>query len=207
MLTETLSGKCPCCGFDKLIQRYGSQGYYQLDGCVSCGFGYGSNGDDHDPILGFHQFRDFAIYMLASHLASIQVPYPEVLKKRLKEHGSIKCGDDTDYKVYQKEWDEVYAGIHSGLVTMDDLLLRRRCFDYINQEDRCTDVDTTIFSYTESDIEQYRKTNPVIFHLMDGPDYKGFVEHLLAYDDMGVSYGRIDLVRLAEIYQTPILKS
>lgn len=34
MLTETLSGQCPCCGYDKMIQRYGSDGYYHLDGCL-----------------------------------------------------------------------------------------------------------------------------------------------------------------------------
>ena len=42
MLTETLSGKCPCCGYDKLLQRYGSLGYHQLDGCANCGFGNGT---------------------------------------------------------------------------------------------------------------------------------------------------------------------
>lgn len=48
MLTETLSGKCPCCGYDKLFQRYGSSGYLQLDGCSNCGFGYSTNSFDND---------------------------------------------------------------------------------------------------------------------------------------------------------------
>jgi hypothetical protein len=48
MLTETLSGKCPCCNNDKLFQRYGSMGYFQMDYCPKCGFFYGSNGTEED---------------------------------------------------------------------------------------------------------------------------------------------------------------
>jgi hypothetical protein len=40
MTTETISGKCPCCGYDKLIQHYGSHGAFNLEACASCGFGY-----------------------------------------------------------------------------------------------------------------------------------------------------------------------
>lgn len=64
MLTETLSGKCPCCNYDKLLQRYGSMGYSQLDGCPNCGFGYGTNSYDGDE-FGFEAWVGYGIYMLS----------------------------------------------------------------------------------------------------------------------------------------------
>lgn len=64
MLTEILSGKCPCCGYDKLLQRYGSMGYYQLDGCPKCGFGYGSNHHDEDS-FGTSAWLDYGVHVLA----------------------------------------------------------------------------------------------------------------------------------------------
>lgn len=36
------------------------------------------------------------------------------------------------------------------------------------------------------------------------PDYKHFGEHLASMDEMGIPYGRQDLIRLAKIYNTPI---
>lgn len=36
------------------------------------------------------------------------------------------------------------------------------------------------------------------------PDYKGFGEHLLDWDEQGIPYGTQDLIRLAEEYHTPI---
>lgn len=43
MLTEDYNGTCPNCGFDRMLVRYGSQGYYQFDACSKCGFAYGTN--------------------------------------------------------------------------------------------------------------------------------------------------------------------
>jgi hypothetical protein len=48
MTVETISGNCPCCGFDKMIQRYGSTGWLGLDACASCGFGYVDNPGEPD---------------------------------------------------------------------------------------------------------------------------------------------------------------
>jgi hypothetical protein len=36
------------------------------------------------------------------------------------------------------------------------------------------------------------------------PDYEGFVEHVRIWDEEGISYGRIELIRLANNYGTPI---
>jgi len=43
MLTEDYNGTCPKCGFDRMLVRYGSEGYYQYDACSKCGFAYGTN--------------------------------------------------------------------------------------------------------------------------------------------------------------------
>jgi hypothetical protein len=64
MLTETLSGKCPCCGYDKLIQRYGSLGHLQLDGCANCGFGYSTNHHDGEN-FGVSAWLPYAKHCIA----------------------------------------------------------------------------------------------------------------------------------------------
>lgn len=43
MLVESCGGTCPVCGFDQLLMRYGSWGYYMFDACAKCGFAYGAN--------------------------------------------------------------------------------------------------------------------------------------------------------------------
>jgi hypothetical protein len=35
------------------------------------------------------------------------------------------------------------------------------------------------------------------------PDYKGFGEHILEWDEKGVPYGNSDLLKLADRYHTP----
>jgi len=45
MITESYGGKCPVCGFTRILMRYGSFGYYQFDACPRCGFAYGTNHD------------------------------------------------------------------------------------------------------------------------------------------------------------------
>jgi len=48
MLTESYGGKCPICGFDRILMRYGSTGYYQFDACPRCGFAYAMAGDNKE---------------------------------------------------------------------------------------------------------------------------------------------------------------
>lgn len=80
MLTDTISGKCPCCGYDKLLQRYGSFGYLQLDGCSNCGFGYSSNHHD-DPDFGIKAWIDHAKYLIAMS----EFESDELYQKRIDE--------------------------------------------------------------------------------------------------------------------------
>lgn len=35
-----IGGKCPVCGYDKMLHRLGKD-CYEFDGCPKCGFGYG----------------------------------------------------------------------------------------------------------------------------------------------------------------------
>lgn len=50
MLIESWGGKCPVCGFDRILMRYGSTGYYHFDACPRCGFAYGTNRQDIEDI-------------------------------------------------------------------------------------------------------------------------------------------------------------
>jgi len=43
MLTETIGGECPACEYNRVLFRFGSEGYYQYIACPKCGFAYGSN--------------------------------------------------------------------------------------------------------------------------------------------------------------------
>jgi len=44
MITDSWGGKCPICGFNRMLLRYGTDGWYQYDACPKCGFAYGNNG-------------------------------------------------------------------------------------------------------------------------------------------------------------------
>lgn len=77
MLTETLSGKCPNCGYDKLLQRYGSFGYLQLDGCSNCGFGYATNHCDGES-FGIQSWISYGKHILASQFEDYDAVFNEL---------------------------------------------------------------------------------------------------------------------------------
>lgn len=41
MLVEGIGGNCPNCGYNKMFQRYGSSGFWDVDACPKCGFAFG----------------------------------------------------------------------------------------------------------------------------------------------------------------------
>lgn len=134
MLTETISGKCPCCGYNKMIQRYGSMGYYQLDGCPKCGFGYGTNHHDGD-VFGIDAWLDYGI-----HILSMQ---------HLSENNNS-----------QEEYDKWFNELNALPIEEK----RRLIFELINEFERCDDVETTVFIYTQEDVDKHMATNPLIFN-------------------------------------------
>ena len=156
MLTETLSGKCPCCGYDKLLQRYGSYGHYQLDGCPKCGFGYGTNHHDGDT-FGTEAWIDYARHVLASsesdnYLSEFEDD-PEVVRT---ENGYTNNGGKTkEYKAYEKAISVLYS--------YPDSKIREMIFEWAESQERYDDVEYTVFEYDEKAVEDYLKTNPIIF--------------------------------------------
>lgn len=118
MLTETLSGECPCCGYDKLLQRYGSSGHLQLDGCANCGFGYSTNHHD-DDCFGVQAWLPYARHLLS-------------------------C-------------------LSIGTEGLSDEEVRRMVFDWCEKEDRCDDVEGTIFVYSDEDIQNHKSLNLTVF--------------------------------------------
>ena len=159
MLTETLSGKCPCCGYDKLLQRYGSMGYHQLDGCPNCGFSYGSNHHDESEPIGSGVLIRYGAHMMAcleaekyEHLCQDD---PQVFRhedgKGYTSHGGIT----KESKAYDMAFAE--------LSKLDELTMRKKIFDWAESETRCDDVVGTIFTYDKKDVDDYLATNPVIF--------------------------------------------
>jgi len=165
MLTETLSGKCPCCNYDKLLQRYGSDGYFVLDGCSKCGFGYGSNHypESNDNKVGTEIWIDYGLHTIALTMARDRVPYPEILEERLKKEGVIHCQTDQDHIKQQKLFDVAYEDILQKLREMDIDKQRYEIFKWTEKQERCDDIETTVFQYSEDEVKDYLSQNPVIF--------------------------------------------
>lgn len=157
MLTETLSGKCPCCSYDKMLQRYGSIGYYQMEGCPKCGFGYGTNHHDGDS-FGVGAWIDYARYILASlesqKYDSMFEDDPEIERAQdgcLKYNG----GDTKENKAYNHAFKLINE--------LPEDEVRKMIFDWSESQERSDDVDTTIFVYDEQDIDSYRQTQQKVF--------------------------------------------
>jgi len=165
MLTETLSGKCPCCNYDKLLQRYGSMGYFVLDGCSRCGFGYGSNHypESDDNKIGTEIWMDYGLHCVALTMASAKVPYPPILDERLKKEGRIDCQKDKDHIAYQFTFDNAYKVSLEELKNMSIEKQRYEIFKWTENQERSDDMPSTVFEYTPEEIKKYLDTNPKIF--------------------------------------------
>jgi hypothetical protein len=108
MTVETISGNCPCCGFDKLIQRYGSAGWLGLDACASCGFGYVDNPGEPDEEWNTHLqlWHDESFGHLLFHMYGFgnngdepTREYPTRKEVFIELMGTKRC-DDVDGTVY-----------------------------------------------------------------------------------------------------------
>lgn len=159
MLTEGISGTCPCCGYTKMLQRYGSWGYYQLDGCPNCGFGYGTDGEE-SPLIGTDGWIWYGLICLAiedQHKYIHEFEDDPDIKREgsgwIKENG----GSTKEEKAFEKA--------KHVLGQLDDLELRKKVFEWaeaceLNPNDMHI---STVFTYTDKDIANYKATNPVIF--------------------------------------------
>jgi hypothetical protein len=158
MLTETLSGKCPCCNYDKLLQRYGSQGYYQLDGCPNCGFGYGSNhSPESEDVVGEGAWLDYAQTILASVESD---KYDDMFED---DPSVVREGKSIIYNGGQCKERKAYEHSLSIISKLSKSEIRERIFKWAEQQDRSNDMNSTVFKYTEDDVKNYLATNPVIF--------------------------------------------
>jgi hypothetical protein len=153
MLSEDIGGKCPCCNYDKMFQRHGSLGYYLLDGCPNCGFGYGSNHHDSD-CFGIDAWIGYGAHVLASVLSS-SIEGEFMLNDEIPDiNGSIQ------YKVLNDE-----------LLKLNKDVLRKRIFDWMETQNPFLKSEETVFQYDHVDVERWLETNPVIFKKIE--DVKG----------------------------------
>lgn len=150
MLTETLSGECPCCGYNKMLQRYGSEGYYQMDGCVRCGFGYGTNSADNE-VRGVQAWIDFAKIILASSESEKYIKDFEDDKEVERfEYGYATNGKQTkEEKAFNKAI-EIIEGLPESKI-------RKMIFDWAEKQVRSDDVESTVFKYDQEEIMSYKK--------------------------------------------------
>lgn len=159
MLTETLSGKCPCCNYDKLLQRYGSIGYYQLDGCPNCGFGYGSNHHDESKV-GVDAWLDYGVYILSMYECD---KYAHLFE----DDSTVKRGEDgKSYCITNGGRTKEHKAVDHAQSILSKLSVeekRIKIFEWAETQDRSDDVESTIFKYTDEDVKSYLATNPKIF--------------------------------------------
>jgi len=66
VLTDSYGGICPNCGYDRMLVRYGSSGYFQRDACPNCQFAYGHN--DYDPEVRGQELWEGEIFEMRSIL-------------------------------------------------------------------------------------------------------------------------------------------
>lgn len=110
MLTETISGKCPCCGYDKLLQRYGSMGHYILDACANCGFTYGTNHHDGE-FFG----EEASIGWFKHALKMWEIEYSEeesfthIRKKVFDQLEKIGRYDDVDETIFKYDESDIIS--------------------------------------------------------------------------------------------------
>jgi hypothetical protein len=71
LLNDGYGGICPNCGYDRMLVRYGSFGYFQRDACPNCGFYYGHN--NHDPEVREEGWED-EIQFLKPELEERKLP-------------------------------------------------------------------------------------------------------------------------------------
>lgn len=148
MLIEAISGNCPVCDYNKMVQRFGTGNCsYFLDACPNCGFGYGSNSD----VENWHQdaWRTYFRYLLAGHKAQKKM-------NALASDGVVE-GDISLFDYY-------YDQSMNELNDLSDDQLRQQTFELIeNTYDRSEDIVTTVWNYTEEDVNNFLETNPIIY--------------------------------------------
>lgn len=102
MLNDSYGGTCPNCGYDRLLVRYGSFGYFQRDACPNCGFYYGHN--DYDAEVREEGWEG-EIFDLKSELKKRNLPcsilgillYIETLPKIDEIDHVFEYPDDFDF--------------------------------------------------------------------------------------------------------------
>lgn len=161
MLTETVSGKCPCCNYDKMVQRYGSSSYFQMDACPNCGFGYGSNHFDPEK-YGEMAWISFFIHCLACHNSSDFEEQFEDDPSVVKGMNDFGC-ESIDYNGGKSASQKAYEFCINKYSIFKPIDIRRMIFDWHEQMERSDDVETTIFVYSDEDVKKHMATNPVIF--------------------------------------------
>ena len=106
MLTESIGGKCPICGYTKMFLRYGSVYYYKFDACPNCSFAFAHN--DYDIVEKGQDVWDAIIDMYGYELDRLKLPRTiEGLKQWLEntddgkpdlEGGTVWCYDNHNLK-------------------------------------------------------------------------------------------------------------
>lgn len=112
MLTESYGGCCPNCGYDRMLVRYGSAGYFVYDACPNCAFVFGTNeaAQEDEELIDDFEFWEGEYQHLKSSMDDIKedgllgvLLYIESLSD-IKEIESVF--DYTNFDWEKMEWKE-----------------------------------------------------------------------------------------------------
>lgn len=109
MLIETISGKCPCCNYNKLLQRYGTA---SLDGCPKCGFGYSDHYNHYYNDVGPNLWLGYGLYIISmitgENIKNLQfLTYYQQREKIFKTVEKLERNNDLENTVFDFSLEEI----------------------------------------------------------------------------------------------------
>ncbi len=146
MTEDLITGKCPCCNYNKLFQRWSSNSHtFQMEGCANCGFGYGTNMELPLVTIGFDSWKEYILRVFNIQLLELIKP-------------NLLIEINLNYYHNEKDFLE-------HINPFSELEVRRLIFNLAEKLEREENDGNhnTLFSYSKEEIEDYKKTNPIIF--------------------------------------------
>lgn len=156
-MTETVSGNCPSCGYNKMISRFGDGVMNIVEGCARCGLGYSSLSEEgSEP--NENTWRDYMIHILSN------VDAPEMnseLRHKLDSQGIDVINDD-EYIKYNEEFYKFINNRKVELSKLDNMALRIELMSFLSKIDRTDEVTSSIFMYSDNEIANHKSKMKII---------------------------------------------
>lgn len=155
-MIETVSGRCPACGYDKLIIRCGTGVINSVEGCASCGFGYSVAAKDKSLPVGPDAWIDYAIHILNMSSA------PELdssLSTKLST--GVDMLNDPEFHEFNEKFFEFVNKSKLELSSLGNIEILRKLKLYLDSIDRDDSIEGTVFIYSDDEISTFMNNNMI----------------------------------------------